>query len=75
MPQYIVKSRLSDILKERDLKQKDLAKMADTTEATISRFNRQSRYDIETLVAVSRALNLTIEELFYIEEQTKSAQE
>ncbi|GGE62060.1 helix-turn-helix domain-containing protein [Priestia taiwanensis] len=63
-----VTPRLSAILEERELRQKDLAAMAGTTEATISRFNRQSRYEIETLIRVSRALDLKIEDLFTIEE-------
>ncbi|MHB0800695.1 helix-turn-helix transcriptional regulator [Bacillus thuringiensis] len=62
-----VSPRLSEILTERNLRQKDLAEMAGTTEATISRFSRQSRYEIETLIRISRALNLQIEELFTIE--------
>lgn len=63
-----VSPRLSEILTERELRQKDLAEMAGTTEATISRFSRQSRYEIETLVRISRALDLQIEDLFTIED-------
>jgi DNA-binding Xre family transcriptional regulator len=63
-----VTPRLSEILAERNLRQKDLAEMASTTEATISRFSRQSRYEIETLIRVSRALDMKVEDLFNIED-------
>ncbi|EOQ08268.1 helix-turn-helix domain-containing protein [Bacillus cereus] len=63
-----VTPRLSEILAERNLRQKDLAEMAGTTEATISRFSRQSRYEIETLIRISNALELKIEDLFIVED-------
>lgn len=63
-----VTPRLSEILEERNLRQKDLAVMAGTTEATISRFSRQSRYEIETLIRISNALELKIEDLFVVED-------
>ncbi|WP_369899722.1 helix-turn-helix domain-containing protein [Bacillus manliponensis] len=63
-----VTPRLSEILAERNLRQKDLAEMAGTTEATISRFSRQSRYEIETLIRISTALELKIEDLFVVED-------
>lgn len=63
-----VMPRLSEILAERNLRQKDLAEMACMTEATISRFSRQSRYEIETLFRISRALDLKIEDLFVVED-------
>lgn len=63
-----VTPRLSEILAERNLRQKDLAEMSGTTEATISRFSRQSRYEIETLIRISNALELKIEDLFVVED-------
>ncbi|NSL51719.1 helix-turn-helix domain-containing protein [Calidifontibacillus erzurumensis] len=71
MARYKVTPRLNKILEERGWKQKDLAAKAGTTEATISRFDRQNRYDIETLVIISRALGLSIEDLFIIEENNE----
>ncbi|MCY9026525.1 transcriptional regulator [Priestia megaterium] len=68
---YDVKPRLGEILKERELRQKDLAKMSNLTEATISRFERQSRYEISTLVAISKALDLSIEDLFVIKKSAE----
>ncbi|PLR66117.1 hypothetical protein CYJ36_20135 [Bacillus sp. UMB0893] len=43
-----------------------MAGMTGLTEATISRFKKQDCFDIATLVAVSRALEISIEDLFYI---------
>lgn len=68
---YKVTTKLPDILKERGISQKELAEMTGLTAATISRFKKQDRFDIATLVAVSNALDMTIEELFYIEEVTE----
>ncbi|MGM7724384.1 helix-turn-helix domain-containing protein [Metabacillus sp. Hm71] len=65
---YKVTPKITEILSERNISQKQLAEMTGLTEATISRFKKQDRFDIATLVAVSRALNLSIEDLFHIEE-------
>ena len=64
---YEARSRLNQILNEKGLNQKELAEMAGLTAATISRFKSQSRYDISTLFAISKALELSIEDLFIIE--------
>lgn len=63
---YKVTARITEILEERGLSQKELAVMTGLTEATISRFKKQDRFDIATLVAVSKALEVSIEDLFYI---------
>lgn len=65
---YKVTNKIPDILDERGIKQHELASMTGLTAATISRMRKQDRFDIKTLVAVSRALGVTIEELFHIEE-------
>ena len=62
----VVTGRLSKILTEKDIKQKELALMTGLTEPTISRFDKQTRYDIETLFRISRALNSAIEDLFEV---------
>lgn len=48
--------------------QKEFAELVGVKEPTISRFDSQTRYDIDVLVSVSKALGMTIEELFIIEE-------
>ncbi|MGM7683563.1 helix-turn-helix domain-containing protein [Cytobacillus sp. Hm23] len=58
------KSKLSKILKERNMTQRELADLSGVTQATISRFDRNSRFEAKHLFAISRALDVTIEELF-----------
>ncbi|WP_428909062.1 helix-turn-helix domain-containing protein [Niallia sp. Krafla_26] len=60
---------MKDLLKLGNLDtQKELAEKAGVKEATISRFDKQARYDIDVLVSVSMALGKRIEDLFDIEE-------
>lgn len=73
MAKYKAKPRLKELLKEKGIdKQKEFALMVGVTEPTISRFDTQTRYDIDVLVSVSKALNVPIEELFYIEENEET---
>lgn len=61
--------KLKSVLEEAGIKtQKEFAQMVGVKEATISRFDSQTRYDIDVLVSVSKALKKPIEELFIIEE-------
>ncbi len=70
MPKYIVKPRLRELLaKSNFTSQKEFAEAVGVKEPTISRFDSQSRYDIVTLVSISRTLGVTIDDLFYVEEQ------
>lgn len=74
MAKYKAKPRLKELLKEKGIeRQKEFAAMVGVTEPTISRFDTQTRYDIDVLVSVSKALEVPIEELFYIEENEESA--
>lgn len=59
-----VTNRLPEILTARNMTQKELAERANLTPATISRFRKQDRFDIATLFAISRALGVSIEDLF-----------
>lgn len=70
---YIAKPKLKVLLSEFESKmkypnQKDFALAAGVKEPTISRFDSQSRYDINTLVSISKVLDVSIEDLFDIEE-------
>lgn len=74
MAKYKAKPRLKELLKEKGIeRQKEFAQMVGVTEPTISRFDTQTRYDIDILVSVSKALGVPIEELFYIEENEETA--
>ena len=69
---YIAKPKLKKLLSEFESKmkypsQKDIALAAGVKEPTISRFDSQSRYDINTLVSISKVLEVKIEDLFDIE--------
>ena len=65
-----VKIKLKDILKQRNMTQKELAEMANIREATISEIVRGSRtvININHLTAIAEALNITdIEQLIVLE--------
>ena len=65
---YIAKPRLRAVLKEKGItSQKEFAAMVGVKEPTISRFDSQTRYDINTLVSISKVLEVPLEELFIIE--------
>ncbi|WP_214483091.1 helix-turn-helix transcriptional regulator [Bacillus sp. SM2101] len=64
-----VNSKLSKILRERNMTQRELANLSGVTQATISRFDRNSRFEAKHLFAISRALDTTIEELFEVMEE------
>ncbi|MDK7669298.1 helix-turn-helix domain-containing protein [Cytobacillus oceanisediminis] len=64
---------MNEIRKEKGLNGKELAALVGVTEPTISRFDSQKRYDIDVLVSVSKALGVTMEELFIIEENEEDA--
>ncbi|AGN35805.1 MULTISPECIES: helix-turn-helix domain-containing protein [Bacillus] len=54
--------RSIEVMKEKGIQsQKELAELVGTTEATISRFKTNNRYDITTLFIISRGLNVPIE--------------
>ncbi|MDR0269607.1 helix-turn-helix transcriptional regulator [Paenibacillus sp.] len=65
----IIKPKLLSILKERGLTQIDLANAAGIPQAAVSRFDKNVQYRIEHLFRISRALNISIEELFEIIEE------
>jgi transcriptional regulator with XRE-family HTH domain len=72
MAKYKATPRMNEIRKERGINGKELAEMVGVTEPTISRFDSQKRYDIDVLVSVSKALGVTIEDLFTIEEHKET---
>jgi putative transcriptional regulator len=67
---YTVKPRLGEILKERSMTQTQLAEMAKIPQSAISRFDKNAQHKDEHLIAISRALGITIEELFHVEVKT-----
>lgn len=64
-----VTPRLREILKERNMTQMQLSELSGVKQATISRFDRNSGCDYITLFQLSKALEISIEELFTVEEE------
>ncbi|MEI7027172.1 helix-turn-helix domain-containing protein [Paenibacillus sp. y28] len=64
----IVKPRLGEILKERDMTQTALAEKAGIPQAAISRFDKSGQHKDEHLFLIARALGLGVEELFEVED-------
>ncbi|MGG3694309.1 helix-turn-helix domain-containing protein [Heyndrickxia ginsengihumi] len=69
---YSVKPRLLEILKERDMTQTELSNLSNVPQSAISRFDKNKQHMDQHLVAISKALDLNIEDLFYIEETEES---
>ena len=65
---YIVIPRLSEILKEKNMTQVQLAELTGISQGAISRFDRNKQHLDVHLVTISRALNISIEDLFHIKE-------
>lgn len=63
---YIVKPRLGKILKERKLTQSQLAELANIPQSSISRFDKNEQHRDIHLIAISRALKISIDELFEV---------
>jgi len=63
-----VKPKLRELLKEKKLTQNQLADMTGIPQASISRFDKNSQHLDLHLVKIAKALNVSLEELFEIEE-------
>lgn len=69
MAKYKATPRMHEIRKAKGIStNKELAEMVGVSEPVISRFDKQNRYDIDVLVSISKALDVTLEELFIIKE-------
>ncbi|KJE29023.1 helix-turn-helix family protein [Geobacillus kaustophilus] len=62
----VVKPQLSKILKERGMTQMELSEKSGVNQATISRFDKSTRFEAWHLIAISRALGVSIEDLFEV---------
>lgn len=63
-----VSPNLSALLKERGITQTQLSSMSGVPQGSISRFDKNSRHEAAHLFAIARALDVSIEALFIVEE-------
>ncbi|WP_434219104.1 helix-turn-helix domain-containing protein [Bacillus pumilus] len=63
-----IKPRLRELLKERGLTQGQLSEMTGVAQASISRFDKNEQHLDWHLFSIAKALDISIEALFKIEE-------
>jgi putative transcriptional regulator len=71
---YEIKPRLGEILREREMTQSFLADKAKIPQAAISRFDKSASHSDIHLIAISRALDIQIEELFHVIMKSQEAE-
>jgi transcriptional regulator with XRE-family HTH domain len=59
-----VKPKLNRILKERNITQMKLSELSGVPQGSISRFDKNNRFESSHLFSIAKALNLKIENLF-----------
>ena len=64
--EYLVIPILGKILKDRNMTQTQLSNLTGIPQGTISKFDRNKQHQDVHLIAISKALDLTIEELFEV---------
>ncbi|HIW33496.1 MAG TPA: helix-turn-helix domain-containing protein [Candidatus Paenibacillus intestinavium] len=64
-----VRPNLTALLKSRGITQMELSEMTGVPQGSISRFDKNERHEANILFSISQALNISIEDLFVIEEQ------
>lgn len=60
----VVKPKLNQILKERNMTQMELSKISGVPQGSISRFDKNSRHEDSHLFNIAKALDLNINDLF-----------
>lgn len=68
MPIVKVTPKLNTIREELGLTQTQLSKMAKVNQPFISKFDKTENYSIQNLISIAKALNMSVEQLFTIEE-------
>lgn len=58
--------KLWKLLIDRDLRKKDLARIADLSSYTIQKLNRNENVNVETLAKICRALNCKVDDIMEI---------
>jgi len=65
---FVVKPRLNHLMKERGLTQMKLSEMSGVPQSSISRFDRNNQHIDWHLFKIAKALGVSLEDLFEIEE-------
>lgn len=65
--EYKVKPQLGKLLRERNMTQTALSEVSNVPQSAISRFDKNEQHKDVHLIAISRALDIPIEELFEVE--------
>ncbi|OMD66670.1 helix-turn-helix domain-containing protein [Paenibacillus odorifer] len=68
MPIVKVTPKLNKVREERNLNQTQLSKLAKVNQPFISKFDKTENYSITNLISIARALGVSVEDLFNIEE-------
>ncbi|WP_348622647.1 helix-turn-helix domain-containing protein [Paenibacillus polymyxa] len=68
MPIVKATPQLKKIMGGLGLKQMQLSEMAKVNQPFISKFDKTENYSIHNLISIARALNMSVEDLFTIEE-------
>jgi transcriptional regulator with XRE-family HTH domain len=66
---YIVTPKLGKILKERNMTQTQLSELSGVPQGTISKFDKNKQHTDWHLVAIAKALNISIDDLFEVDIQ------
>jgi putative transcriptional regulator len=70
---YEITPRLGEILRDRKMTQSSLAEKSMIPQAAISRFDKSASHSDIHLIAISRALDIQIEELFHVKVKPQEA--
>ncbi|MEK3787588.1 helix-turn-helix domain-containing protein [Paenibacillus sp. FSL K6-1230] len=66
---FTVKPNLMALLKDKDMTQLQLSELTGIPQGSLSRFDKNSRHESAHLFKIARALGVSIEDLFVVEEQ------
>ncbi len=66
-----VKPRLKEVLKEKGLTQLQLAELSGVPQGSISRFDRNEKHQDWHVFAIARALQVSVEYLFEVSDQSE----
>jgi putative transcriptional regulator len=75
LPTVKVTPKLNQIRKERGLSQIELAELSKVNQPFISKFDSNENFNANNVFSIARALGVSVEELFIIEEIPDSSED